>query len=91
MRFELRCVTNGIVLRVEPDAGDGTEVEEVVYQERDGDEIDAFAEFLWSISENYGPFTSRYSPKRIRIVVEPGDKYEGAPLAPVKPRRKRRS
>jgi hypothetical protein len=24
----------------------------------------------------YGPATSRYSAKRIHIVVEPGDKYE---------------
>lgn len=76
MRFELRHAANGAVLRIEQDPDDGTSVEEIVYQERDGDEIEAFAEFLRLISENYGPSTSRYSPKRIRIIVEPGDKYE---------------
>lgn len=78
MRFQLRHVTNGTVLRIEPDAGDGTEVEEIVYQERDGDEIEAFADFLWTVTEHYGPTTSRSSPKRIRISVEPGDKYADA-------------
>jgi hypothetical protein len=91
MKFELRHVANGVVLRFEQDDGDGTGVEEVVYQEPDGGEVEAFAEFLWLVAENYGPSTSRYSAKRIRISVEPGDKYEGAPPATVKPRPKQRS
>jgi len=73
MRFELRHVANGVVLRFEQHDGDGTGVEEVVYQELDGGEIEAFAE------------------KRIRISVEPGDKYEGATPAPAKPRPRQRS
>lgn len=78
MRFEIRSVKNGAILRVEYDAGDEPEVEELVYQEPDeeGNEVDAFAEFLWAITEHYGPSTSRHSPKRISIHVEPGDKYE---------------
>jgi len=91
MRFELRHVANGVVLRFEQHDGDGTGVEEVVYQELDGGEIEAFAEFLWLVAEHYGPSTSRYSPKRIRISVEPGDKYEGATPAPAKPRPRQRS
>ena len=86
MKFELRRVMNGVVLRVEHDADDGTGVEDIVYQERDGDEVDAFAEFLGLIAENFGPSASRYSPKRIRITVEPGDKYEDPPVAGVEPR-----
>ena len=73
MKFEIRRVTNGAILRVETDAPD-TPDDEVVYQEREDDEIEAFAEFLRHLLEHYGPVTSRYSPKRIHIVIEPGDK-----------------
>jgi len=75
MKFEIRRATNGAILRVETDAPD-TPSEEAVYQEREDDEIEAFAEFLRHLLEHYGPVTSRYSAKRIHILVEPGDKYE---------------
>ena len=75
MKFEIRHVQNGTVLRVEPDYPDA-EPEEVVYQERDGDEVEAFADFLRYLVEHYGPSTSRYSPKRIFVSVQPGDKFE---------------
>jgi hypothetical protein len=76
MRFELRNVTNGAVLRIEYDIGD--EVEELVYQEQDeeGNDVEAFADFLRTIHEQYGPSTGRRSPKRIYISVAPGDKYD---------------
>jgi hypothetical protein len=41
MKFEIRRVRNGAVLRVDAEAG-----EEVVYQEMERDEIEAFADFL---------------------------------------------
>ena len=75
MIFEIRSVRNGAVLRVEPQHPDD-EAEEIVYQEGESDEIEAFADFLRFLLEHYGPSTSRYSPKRIHIVVEPGDKWE---------------
>ena len=74
MRFEIRQVRNGVVLRVEAEGGEGPE--EVVYQEAEAAEVEAFADFLRSVLEHSGPSTSRYSPKRIHILVEPGDKYE---------------
>ena len=80
MRFEIRHAQNGTVLRVEQDYPDA-EPEEVVYQERDGDEIEAFADFLRYLVEHYGPNTSRYSPKRIYVSVEPGDKFEPPAVA----------
>ena len=46
MKFEIRRVQNGAVLRVEPDHPDA-EAEEVVYQETETDEIEAFAERGW--------------------------------------------
>lgn len=78
MKFEIRRAQNGVVLRVEPDYPDA-DPEEVVYQEREDDEIEAFAHFLRYLVDHYGPNTSRYSPKRIHVRVEPGDKFEPTP------------
>lgn len=75
MKIEIRNVANGVVLRIEPQQP-GDEAEEIVYQERDDDEVEAFADCLRFVLEQYGPSTSRYSAKRIRVVVEPGDRYE---------------
>jgi hypothetical protein len=75
MKFEIRRVRNGAVLRIEPGHAEA-ETEEVVYQEREDDEVEAFAQFLRHVADHYGPQTSRYSPKRIYILVEPGDKFE---------------
>ena len=74
MKFEIRSTKNGAVLRVEHDYPEG-ETEEICYQETDGGEIEAFADFLRLLDENFGPSTSRYSPKRIYISVKPGDKH----------------
>ena len=80
MRFELRHVKNGAVLRIEYDIGDEVETEELVYQEADeeANEVEAFADFLRAINDHYGPSTSRYSPKRVYVVVEPGDEHDDA-------------
>jgi hypothetical protein len=75
MKFEIRPVLNGIVLTI--DHGDeGEDPEEIVYQKADGNEIQAFADFLHFLNDHYGPSTSRHSPQRIRITIEPGDKWE---------------
>ncbi len=78
MKFEVRNANNGLVLRIESEDPEA-ETEEIVYQESESGEIEAFADFLRILLDNYGPSTSRYSPKRIHIVVEPGDKYEPPP------------
>ena len=75
MNFEVRSARNGVILRIVGDSEEDGD-EEVVYQETETDEIEAFAEFLRHLLDHYGPTTSRYSPKRIYVVVEPGDKYE---------------
>ena len=61
MKFEIRRVQNGAVLRVETNGEDSGE--EIVYQEQEDDEIEAFADFLRHLVDHYGPTTSRYSPK----------------------------
>jgi hypothetical protein len=74
MKFEIRHARNGVVLRIESE-DHGGEPEEVVYQESESGNIEAFADFLRFLLDNYGPHTSRYSPQRIHVVIEPGDKY----------------
>ncbi len=74
VKFEIRRVQNGVILRVEMDGAESGE--ELVCQECHNDEIEAFAEFLRDVVEQYGPATSRYSPKRISIRIEQGDKYD---------------
>jgi len=49
-----------------------------VHQQDEDDDVEAFAAFLYYLVENFGPSPSRYSPKRIYIRVEPGDKHEGS-------------
>ena len=78
MKFKIRHVQNGAVLRVEPQTP-AEETEEVVHQETGADELEAFADFLRYLADHYGPHTSRYSPKRIYIRLEPGDKCEVRP------------
>ena len=74
MKFEIRRVQNGAVLRVESEGEDSDK--EIVYQAQEDDEIEAFADFLRHLVDHYGPTTSRYSPKRISIRVDPGDKHD---------------
>ena len=76
MRFEIRHAQNGWILRVETPHSESVEADEVVCQEKHEDEVECFADFLRILNEEFGPSTSRYSPKRIFIRVEPGDKYE---------------
>ena len=76
MRFEIRSAGNGWIVRVEEPSSDGGEADEFVCQDRYDDEVECFADFLRTLNDRFGPSTGRYSPKRIYIVVEPGDKLE---------------
>ncbi len=78
MKFDLRKVKNGLIIKSWYDSEETEGPEELVHQERyeDDDEVEAFADFLSTINDHYGPSTSRYSPKRIYIRVAPGDKHE---------------
>lgn len=76
MNIDIRSAKNGLILRVRC-RDDVAEAEEVVHQQDEDDDVEAFAAFLNFLADEYGPTTSRYSPKRIQIRVAPGDKYEG--------------
>jgi hypothetical protein len=75
MKFEIRHTNNGALLRVAHDYPEG-ETEEICYQETEGGEIEAFADFLRFLNDHYGPSTNRYSLKRIHILVKTGDKHQ---------------
>jgi len=76
MRFEIRRASNGWILKVEEPSSEDAEADEVVHEEKHEDEVECFADFLRTLNEDLGPSTSRYSPKRIYIRIEPGDKFE---------------
>lgn len=76
MIFDIRRAKNGYILEIIHKAEETGEAEEVVFQEKYDDEVECFADFLRLLKDEYGPSTGRYSPKRIHITVEPGDKYE---------------
>ena len=67
---------NGWVLTITSSQDD--EPEMAVYQQsyEHEDDVEAFADLLWFLNDEYGPVTSRYSPKRIVIRIEPGDKHD---------------
>lgn len=74
MKIEIRPASNGVILKVRATAKE--DGEEIVHQQVEGDDVEAFADFLRFLLDHYGPKTSRYSPKRIYVRVEPGDKFE---------------
>lgn len=79
MKFEIKRAKNGYFVTVtDLDVTDPSAQEVFVFQEKydEGEEVEAFAELLREMLDSYGPSTSRYSPKRIYICIEPGDKYE---------------
>jgi hypothetical protein len=72
MKFEIRRAKNGwIVENIDPE-----DPSEVVGVEED-DEHEAFANFLREVSYHFGPTDSKYSSKRLRVVILPGTDYCG--------------
>lgn len=72
--YKINKVKNGYTITRQYD---NEEEYEVVVGLDSDDEVDGFAEFLNTINNEFGPSTSRYSSKRIRVIVLPGDKFEG--------------
>lgn len=74
MTISIEKVENGYVLKYQVDDLFLTRVVECQAEIEDS-EVETFRSLLWEINEILGPSTSRYSPKRISIGTEPGDKY----------------
>ena len=77
MSVTIRRAVNGwVVNRPLDDSDDDSEWVYSHDMECDESEVVVFARLLRDINDFIGPETSRYSAKRIHVVVEPGDKYE---------------
>lgn len=71
MKYEMKRQKNGWLFKAED------EDQGIVCREDFENEHEAWKYFLYEILETYGPTDNRYSPKRVRVVIEAGDKYEG--------------
>ena len=76
MKFEIKRARNGWILTCLDDEDSGP-----VVGAETTDEHEAFAAFLREITVNYGPSDSKYSVKRIVVMIMPGLDYDG-PLDP---------
>ena len=76
MKFEIRSIHNGVLLKCEDDDLEMCFTESY----REEDNIECFADFLRLIEETFGPMNSRYSEKRIYIHIKPGDKSQAADM-----------
>jgi len=73
--FSFRRIKNGIVLERRYFDFDGTsQTEEIVYQD-DFSEVEAFASFLQTINEEYGPAYNKWGAKNIYISIDPGKNF----------------
>lgn len=70
MKFEIRRAENGLIMKIEDES-------EAVFQESYNDDFEAWRDFLYYLTQNYGPSSGKYDSKTIRTVVIPGHKWEG--------------
>lgn len=80
--IKIECADNGWILT--DDTINGSKW--LVVKRNDDDLInpsqetmESFVELLWRVNELIGPTTSRYSPYRLSIKLEPGDKHKSHP------------
>lgn len=74
-KLEIERVSNGLILRDEED--ETTEV--YTFDESDDNVATAGQHAIWSLMEKLDLTGSRYDKDRLRIRVEPGDKYTDVP------------
>ena len=72
--YTLKHAKNGCVMIIKQ-PGEEEEILTFTDNESGSAEVVLFQQFLYSILENYGPTTSRYSKDRIYITIASGDKY----------------
>lgn len=77
MKLTIETAANGWLIRKEPDEIDDRSelhVYSFTDSQYDVEEVKAFAQVLWCLNDLIGPSTSRYSPARIYVKVQPGEK-----------------
>ena len=72
MKLIIETAQNGYVIR---DQNDGSEMESLTTVAED-DRVDATFTLLGEVLEMVGHIGSRYDERRVRVVIEPGDKWE---------------
>jgi len=81
--IKIECVDNGWLLTDETDP-DGprrrvVETHDTIVVNPTKETMEAFVRLLWEVNDLIGPTTSRYSPHRVTIGLEPGDKHSSHP------------
>ncbi|NBW19148.1 MAG: hypothetical protein EBR82_65345 [Caulobacteraceae bacterium] len=81
--IKIECVDNGWLLTDETDS-DGprrrvVETRDTASINPTKETMEAFVRLLWEVNDLIGPTTSRYSPHRVTIGLEPGDKHSSHP------------
>lgn len=72
MKCEIKRVKNGWIFTYQDPEND-----EIIVGEETDDEAECFVSFLRTINEYFGPSSSKYSVKRVRILAMPGSDYMG--------------
>ena len=73
MKFEIRKAKNGWIIECE----DPEDLTNEIVGVDEPDEHEGFRTLLWEFLNAYGPTDGKYSKKRLRIVIIPGNSYEG--------------
>jgi len=69
--MRIRQVSNGWIVE-----GEDTTV--YSFDDEDTSRLEAFRYVLWEVVEQFGMVGSRHDAQRVRVVLEPGDKFVGA-------------
>jgi hypothetical protein len=78
MKIKIKSTSNGWILT---DNSDSDEIKQYVFEEKEDSDfkrssVVCFVNLLHAINDLIGPSTSRYDAHRVRISIEPGDKYD---------------
>lgn len=71
-KLKIESAKNGLMLKT---PHDGTIVCQD-YPDSEKEAIESFVNFLWTITDLFGPSTNRYSEFRVKIDIVQGDKFE---------------
>lgn len=74
MKFEIIWATNGKIIKIHPENEDE---ETYIISEETDDEYESFKKLFWELLQYCGPSDSKYSEKRLKMVVMPGSDYQG--------------
>lgn len=77
MEIKIKRVENGWILEKLEKEEFESGIFVYSFSDDEKSEAEAFTSLLWNLKEMVGPEDSRYSEHRVRIGIEPGDKFPG--------------